>query len=43
MQDDQIGPKIVVLAQAEMARQTPSIITKNSSKQPRLSAGTTPT
>jgi hypothetical protein len=29
MQAHQIGPKIVVLAQADMARLHPSIITKN--------------
>jgi hypothetical protein len=40
LQDDQIGPKIIGLAQAEMARLPPSIITKNyiiSSEQPSLS------
>jgi hypothetical protein len=44
MQDDQIGPKIVVLAPADMARISPSIIIKEiSSKQPSMSAETTPT
>jgi hypothetical protein len=43
MQGDQIGPKVVGLAPADMARLPPNIITKNSSKQPSLSAGTTPT
>jgi hypothetical protein len=43
MQDDQIGPKTVGLDPAGMTRLSPSIITKNGSKQPCLSAGTTPT
>jgi Rieske Fe-S protein len=34
MQDDQIGPKIVGLAPADTAKLHPSIITKNSNKQP---------
>jgi hypothetical protein len=44
MQDNQIGPKIVGLAPADMARLPPSIIPTKiffSSKQPHLSAGTT--
>jgi hypothetical protein len=42
MQDDQFGRKFEVLAQADMARITPSMIIKNifGSKQPSLSAGT---
>jgi hypothetical protein len=46
MQDDQIGPKIVGLAPAAMARLPPSIIPTKiffSIEQPHLLAGTTPT
>jgi hypothetical protein len=43
MQDDQIGPEIVGLAPDDMAKLSPFIITKNCSKQPSLSAGTTTT
>jgi hypothetical protein len=43
MQDDQIGPKIVGLAPADMARLPSSIITKKiSSKQPSPWDGTAP-
>jgi hypothetical protein len=36
MQDGQISSKTMVLALADMARLSPSLITKNSSKQPCL-------
>jgi hypothetical protein len=43
MQDNQIGQKIMVFVPADITRLPPSIITKNSCKQPSLWAGTAPT
>jgi hypothetical protein len=43
MQDDQGGPKIVILAAADMARLPTSTITIFSTKQPSLLGGTTHT